>query len=123
MRILALSWLTALVAHLLFGWAWTPLGGVVAGLNSGTRPFSIASLAGGLSWGALTGYNLAVAPGETARMLSTMGAIFGGIPGPVVAFATVLIGALLGLLGALPARIARRAWVDTKSNHPTELPA
>jgi hypothetical protein len=85
------------------------MGGVVAGLFADSRPFSVAALAGGLSWSSLAGYSYLIAPGETAEMLSTMGAIFGGVPGPGVAIATVLIGVILALVGALPARALRRA--------------
>ena len=103
-----LAVVVALGAHVLLGWEWTLLGGIVCGLLASKRPLLCGSLAGGLAWLVLLGWNLAVAREPVVRMLTTIGRMFGGLPGWVVGLVTILIGVLLGLGGALAGNALRR---------------
>lgn len=88
----------ALAAHLALGWMWSVLGALVSGflVKKGGIFAGAASLT--LAWGALIAWNLAVAPLESFNMMETMGNLLGGMPGVVIALATLLIAAILGLL-------------------------
>ena len=89
----------ALVLHLLLGWTWTILAGVVAGVWLGRRGWLVGGIGVGLSWLGLVGHNFAVAAEPVGRMVDTLGGILGNLPGFVVVAVTVLIGVLLGLVG------------------------
>ena len=89
----------ALVLHLLLGWAWTILAGVVVGVWQGPRGWLVGGIGVGLSWLGLVLYNVVVAAEPVGRMTDTLGGILGGLPGLVIVVFTVLIGVLLGLVG------------------------
>ena len=98
MKILAIA-VFALVLHILLGWAWTFLAGVVAGVWVGRRGWLVGGVGVGLGWLVLVMYNIIVASGPVGRMTETLGGILGNLPGFVVLGITVLIGVLLGTVG------------------------
>ena len=97
-----------LVAHVLLGWQFTILGGVVAGFHSSPHHWLNGMLAGALAWMSLVAYNLSVARKPTEVMLTSMGAIFGGLPGWGLLILTICLGALLGAAGVWPGIVLRR---------------
>ncbi len=96
---IAFTALLALVLHLAFGWAWTLLAGVVAGVWVVRCGWLIGALGVGLAWAGLVVYNYLVAAGATSAMAGTMGGLLGNLPGAAVVALTVCIGLLLGALG------------------------
>ena len=104
-----ISLVLALLAHVIAGWSWSILGGVLYGIllkdRSGISAYLIHGLAGamcvGVSWGILITYNFFIAPEGTASMLDVMGGIMGNLPGVLIVVLTLFIGSLLGLLGAI----------------------
>ena len=105
--LLFLAALLALALHILLGWQWSLIGGVIAGF--GVRRFAWAAgmIAVALSWMLLVVYNFAVAPAEMARFVKIASGLFGNMPGPMLVLATILIGALLGVLGGMTGGLAR----------------
>ena len=98
MKLLATT-ILALVLHMLLGWAWTLLAGVVAGVWVGRRGWLVGGMGVGLSWLVLIVYNFIMASGPVGRMTETLGGILGNLPGFAVVGITLLIGVLLGTLG------------------------
>lgn len=95
----ALVFSLVLAAHLLLGWIW-----VVPAAAAGTFGIRhLGWLVGGIgalaAWLALVVYNYMVAGNPVAVMLDTMGALLGNLPGLAIVCVTLLIGAVLGLLG------------------------
>jgi hypothetical protein len=91
----------ALALHLVLGWVWTPIAGMVAGFWVGRRGWVAGMAAAGLSWSLLVLYSFVAAPRATAEMASVFGGILGNLPGAAVVGMTLLIGGLLGALGGL----------------------
>ena len=89
----------AFILHLLLGWAWTILAGLVVGLWKGSGGWWVGGLGVGLSWLGLILYNFSVAAEPVGRMTAVLGGILGNLPGLVVIAATLLIGLLLGTVG------------------------
>ena len=94
----------ALLLHILIGWQWTILAGVVYGFLGPRLVWLHAALACGLAWTLLVLWNYAVAPLETGRMTETVGGLFGNIAPSAVVALTILLCALCGLIGALIGR-------------------
>jgi hypothetical protein len=95
----------SLIVHLLFGWAWTlvagVLGGALARRSSAVSGWFVGAGGVALGWAVLVIYNFAVAPASTRILVGDLGQLFGNIPGFLLVGATILIGALLGGLGGL----------------------
>lgn len=89
----------ALALHLLLGWRWTILAGIVGGAWVDRRGWLVGALGVGLDWAVLVLYNYATARAATQVMTETMGRLLGNMPSLVVVAATVLIGGLIGVLG------------------------
>ena len=98
MKLLATS-ILALILHLLLGWAWTILAGLVAGLWKGPGGWWVGGMGVGLTWLGLILYNFSVAAEPVGRMTEVLGGILGNLPGMAVVGATLLIGILLGTVG------------------------
>lgn len=98
MKLLA-TVILALVLHLLLGWAWTILAGVIGGLWKGRGGWWVGGLGVGLSWLWLILFNFGVAAEPVRRMTDMLGGILGDLPGMAVIGATLLIGILLGTVG------------------------
>ena len=98
MKILGTAVLS-IILHLLLGWAWTLLAGIVGGFWAVRRGWLVGTFGVGLAWAALIGYNFAVASGPVTTMTDTMGGIMGDWPGFATVALTLFIGVLLGLLG------------------------
>ena len=96
---LLLGTVTALAFHLMFGWAWSVAGGIVAGVLGRKRGWLAGGIAVGLSWGLFVAHAFIVASGPTQRLLDIIGGLFGGIPSMLVPAITVLPGVLLGIAG------------------------
>lgn len=107
-----LSIVITCIAHVLLGWQWTLLGGIVAGILAPSRASWAGVLTGVGAWGVLIAYNLIVAQERIATMLSTSGAIFGGVPGWVPVIASLAMGAILAFVGAMAGRVLRRVWLN-----------
>jgi hypothetical protein len=97
--ILILAFVVALVLHVLLGWPWSIVGGFVAGIGSKRGGWALGLMAVALSWIVLIVYNFAVAPEEMARFVEVTSGLLGNMDGPMLVVTTVLLGALLGLLG------------------------
>lgn len=105
--------------HLLFGWQATLLAGIPVGLFRRRHALVLGAAGVGLGWLLLVSYNLAVASYETVRMLHFMGSLLGNMPVPGVVAVTMLLGAVLGLLGSwigLRAAFLRRPWSPDPSS-------
>ncbi|MYF41117.1 MAG: hypothetical protein F4221_09785 [Rhodothermaceae bacterium] len=96
---LLLGTVTALAFHLMFGWAWSVAGGIVAGVLGRKRGWLAGGIAVGLSWGVFLVHAFIVASAPTQRLLDIIGGLFGGIPSILVPAITVLPGVLLGIAG------------------------
>ena len=96
-----LATITSILLHVLFGWEWTVLAGVLCGWLVVKRGWlwGLVSVAGG--WGLIVLYDYYSAPAPIGRMLDATGQILGNLPGWVVVVLTVLIGGLIGMLGGL----------------------
>ncbi len=90
---------TALAFHLMFGWAWSVAGGIVAGILGRRRGWLVGGIAVGLAWGLFLAHAFIVASAPTQRLLNIIGGLFGGIPSILVPVITVLPGVLLGIAG------------------------
>ena len=96
---LLLGTVTALSFHLMFGWAWSVAGGIVAGVLGRKRGWFAGGIAVGLSWALFVVHAFIVASAPTQRLLDIIGGLFGGIPSMLVPVITVLPGLLLGIAG------------------------
>ncbi|HET6566811.1 MAG TPA: hypothetical protein VFG50_02530 [Rhodothermales bacterium] len=97
----AISLSLAILLHVFFGWAWTVLAGVLAGMWIPRRGWLVGAAVVALDWLLLVIWNYVVAGHEVSRMLTAVGGIIGNLPGPVVVGVTLLVGALLGMFGGL----------------------
>jgi hypothetical protein len=100
---------SALLLHLTLGWAWTLGAGVLGGAVAPSRGWIVGTLGVTIGWALLVGYNFVVAPEATQTMADTMGGIIGNTPGIAIVAGTILLGALLGGLGAAAGTFARQA--------------
>jgi hypothetical protein len=107
---LLLASILALILHVLLGWQWSLGGGVVAGLMARRAGWAVGMTAVALAWTALVLYNFAAAPAEIARLLEIASGIFGNIPPFSLVVITILLGALLGLLGGIFGTLLRRLF-------------
>ncbi len=96
---LLLGTVTALAFHLMFGWAWSVAGGVVAGVIGCKRGWLAGGIAVGLSWCLFVVHAFIVASAPTLRLLDIIGGLFGGIPSILIPVISVLPGVLLGIAG------------------------
>jgi hypothetical protein len=90
----------SIAAHLVLGWEWTVLAGVVGGLAA-RRVSGWLVGAGGvaLGWAALVIYTAGVAPASLRILIDTLEQLAGNIPGEALVGLTVLLGGVLGALG------------------------
>ncbi len=114
--VLALS----LVLHLLLGWMWTAVAGIVAGLWTRRYGWLIGSVGVALGWAVLVAYSFYVAPYPTSEMARIFGAIVGNLPAAVTVAATIVIGGVIGGLGGatgnlIAASLPRRAHAGATS--------
>jgi len=93
--------LVALAIHLLIGWPWTVLGGVLAGLVKGRWGWAYGGLGVALSWMGLVFWNYIVVPAETGKTYALLGDLLGNLSPTLVVGITLLLGAVLGMLGGL----------------------
>ncbi len=91
----------ALLLHLVLGWEWTLLAGVLSGLMLQHKGWLWGGISVAAGWGLLVAYNFIVAPEPVGEMVDVTGQILGNLPGIVVVGLTVCIGAVLGILGGL----------------------
>ena len=107
-----LATLISVVLHVLVGWQWSIIGGIVYGywgtIKEGGSGVVLTGILGafsvGSAWMALVVYNYIVARDSIALMLDVMGGIMGNLPGSLIVVVTLLIGFILGFLGALIGR-------------------
>jgi len=100
MRILITSVLSVVI-HLVFGWAWTLVAGILGGALASKRGWLVGMVGVGSGWAACLVYSYAVAPEPTATMLGALSRLAGNIPGAVLVLASLLIGLALGLFGGV----------------------
>lgn len=91
----------ALLLHLALGWEWSLLAGVFCAMIMASRVLLWGAVSTGASWLILSMYNLAVAWDPVLEMIDAIGRILGNLHGTVIVLLTVLIGSVLGLIGAL----------------------
>lgn len=103
---------SAVVIHLLLGWAWTLLVGLAAGLLFGRHGWLHGALVVGADWLALIVYNYLVDARAVRVMTDTMGGILGNLPSFAIVAITVFIGTLLGLIGGAAGTQLRLLVVD-----------
>jgi hypothetical protein len=113
--ILLLASVTSLVLHILLGWQWSLVGGIVAGTLTPRFGWLTGTIAVTLSWGALVLYNFSVAPAEMTRFLEIVSGLFGNMPRPMVVVTTLAMGALLGLLGGTIGTLVRSLTLSFRS--------
>ncbi len=89
----------SLALHLVLGWAWTILAGIVVGAWAIRWGWLLGGAGVGLGWLVIIVYDFVVAPTPVQRMTETFGGILGGLPGIGIVFITLLIGVLLGTVG------------------------
>lgn len=121
--ILLLCTLVALAAHILLGWQWSIVGGIAAGVAVRRLGPVVGMAAVGVSWLTLVLYNFATAPAETARFVQIAGELFGNMPTSMFVVMTILLGAVLGLLGGAIGSMLRRlseTLVTRRSNNDVE---
>ena len=70
---LLLGTVTAFAFHLIFGWAWSIGGGIVAGVLGRKRGWLAGGIAVGLSWGLFLAHAFIVAAAPTQRLLDIIG--------------------------------------------------
>lgn len=100
--------LVSLVLHVVLGWGWTILGGVLVGAWVRRRGWLLGMVAVGLDWLLLVVYSWWAAAEAFGRMVAAVGELFGNMPGAAVVACTLSIGLLLGAVGgALGARLRR----------------
>lgn len=105
--LLVLATLVALALHVLLGWQWSIVGGVIAGFGINRFGWALGAAAVSVSWLLLVVYNFAVAPAEMARFVEVTSGLLGNMPGPMLVVTTVLLGTVLGLSGGLMGALAR----------------
>ncbi len=98
--IILLTAALALILHLLLGWPWVVLAGIVAGVLKGRWGGLHGALGVGLSWGMLLMQRLLETPAETGRLLGIMGDLFQGSSFFVIGL-SLCIGLLIGALGGV----------------------
>lgn len=89
----------ALAAHLIFGWAYSIAGAVLAGSLSKGHPVHAGMWTLVITWGGLVIFNLIVATSETMAMFDVIAQLIGGLPAVMTVSLTMGIGAVLGALG------------------------
>lgn len=95
----ALLVLLAVLLHVLLGWEWTVLAGIVAGLAVPRRGWLTGLLVVGSDWLILILFNFVMDARATTAMTTAVGTILGNLPSAAVVALTLLIGCMLGLLG------------------------
>ena len=99
--LILLAFAVTIALHLLLGWEWTLLGGVLCGWLLPERSWLGGMMAVGGAWAAHVFFDWVAAPESVGRMVSDVGQIMGNLDGPLIVVLTVSIGCLLGLLGGL----------------------
>lgn len=95
-----LTVLLSITAHVLLGWEWTILAGVVGGAISRQHAGWFVGAGGvGLGWASLLIYTATAAPASLRILVDTLSSLAGNIPGAALVGLTVLLGSLLGALG------------------------
>ena len=95
----AVTLVLAFVLHLLLGWAWTLVAGMVGGAWAVRRGWLVGALGVGLDWLAWLLYDYLTAQAATAEMVRVVGGALGNLPGGAVVGLTLLLGLVIGGLG------------------------
>ena len=114
MRII-ITFVLAVVLHLLLGWPWTLLAGIIGGFWAVRRGWLVGLLGVGLGWLALMAYHYIVDARATRLMTEQVGGIVGNMPGVAIVALTLLIGLLLGALGGAIGTQARHLFEARRS--------
>jgi hypothetical protein len=109
----ALLLLFTLVLHVLLGWRWDIVGGVLAGWFWMERGAWRGAAVVGLVWLGLVVYSLVVAAGPTLELHRILAGMARAIPSWSVPVLVVLIGALIGAIGGV---VGSRAHVLVMQN-------
>ena len=99
--IILLSLIITLTLHVLLGWEWTLVGGILCGWFSPERGWLKGMGVVGSAWALYVAFDWFDAPEAVTKMLGTFGQIIGNLPGLLVVVLTIFIGCLLGVFGGL----------------------
>lgn len=99
----------ALAVHVVLGWPWSILGGVVAGWLEPRGGWWRGALVVGSAWLILIGYNLLVATGPVREMHRVVASIAGNLPAWTIPVLSVFVGLLIGAAGGMVGASLRRA--------------
>ena len=105
---LVLTFVFALVLHLAFGWAATPLAAFVGGYAAGGKGGRLGAAALVLSWGALVVFAFFAGGAAFGRMSDLLAGILGGLPGVVAVVLALVVAAALGALGGIAGAATRQ---------------
>ena len=108
------TFVLALALHLLLGWKWTLLAGVVGGAWAGPGGWRVGAVGVGLDFLVLIVYSYVAAPVEVGNMVETVGGLFGGI-GPLLVVVTLVIGVLLGGVGGALGTALRGLFAEART--------
>ena len=114
--------LLALLLHVVLGWAWTIAAGLAAGLWIGRGGWHLGAASVGIEWLVLVLYNYLVAPHAVHLMFENLGSLLGNLPFFVIVALTLMIGALLGLLGGAAGTQLARLLQYKQSTHAATPP-
>lgn len=99
--VVALGTGVTILMHLLLGWGWTLVGGLIVGAGLRRGGWWAGGVVGLLDWTVLVGWSFWSAPTETARMAHTVGELLEGMPGVLFVGAVLGMGFALGAIGGL----------------------
>ena len=91
----------AVFLHIVLGWQWTILAGILCSMMSAQKGWLKGALCVASGWGILVLFNYLSSPEPVGRMLEFAGSLMGNLPGAAIVVLTLVIGGLLGMFGGM----------------------